>query len=440
MSLKQNLLDKINSKQIIVGVVGLGYVGLPLAVEKAKAGYKTIGFDVQPSKVEMVNQGINYIGDVVDSELKELVEKGMLSATCDFSFVKDADFIAVAVPTPLDQYQQPDISYVRDSTIAVAQYLRKGTMVVLESTTYPGTTEELMLPLLEEGSGLKCGEDFYLAFSPERVDPGNLIYQTKNTPKVVGGVGRDATEVIAAMYRNVLQGEIFEASSPRVAEMEKILENTYRNVNIGLINELAMLCNKMNINIWEVIEAAKTKPFGFTPFYPGPGLGGHCIPLDPYYLSWKAREYGFHTSMIEASMMVNDRMPEYTVERTGKILNKFKKALNGAKVLILGVAYKGDIDDYRESPAIRVIEEFEKAGSEVQYYDPFITEYKEKSHTKKGLPELTAETIQNSDIIVITTNHTKGVDYNFIQQNAKHIFDTKNAMKNVTDRENIELL
>ncbi|MGS0763263.1 nucleotide sugar dehydrogenase [Syntrophomonas curvata] len=440
MSLKQNLLDKINSKQIIVGVVGLGYVGLPLAVEKAKAGYKTIGFDVQPSKVEMVNQGINYIGDVVDSELKELVENGMLSATCDFSFVKDADFIAVAVPTPLDQYQQPDISYVRDSTIAVAQYLRKGTMVVLESTTYPGTTEELMLPLLEEGSGLKCGEDFYLAFSPERVDPGNLIYQTKNTPKVVGGVGRDATEVIAAMYRNVLQGEIFEASSPRVAEMEKILENTYRNVNIGLINELAMLCNKMNINIWEVIEAAKTKPFGFTPFYPGPGLGGHCIPLDPYYLSWKAREYGFHTSMIEASMMVNDRMPEYTVERTGKILNKFKKALNGAKVLILGVAYKGDIDDYRESPAIRVIEEFEKAGSEVQYYDPFITEYKEKSHTKKGLPELTAETIQNSDIIVITTNHTKGVDYDFIQQNAKHIFDTKNAMKNVTGRENIELL
>lgn len=440
MSLKQNLLDKINSKQIIVGVVGLGYVGLPLAVEKAKAGYKTIGFDVQPGKVEMLNQGINYIGDVVDSELKELVENGMLSATCDFSFVKDADFIAVAVPTPLDQYQQPDISYVRDSTVAVAQYLRKGTMVVLESTTYPGTTEELMLPLLEEGSGLKCGEDFYLAFSPERVDPGNLIYQTKNTPKVVGGVGRDATEVIAAMYRNVLQGEIFEASSPRVAEMEKILENTYRNVNIGLINELAMLCNKMNINIWEVIEAAKTKPFGFTPFYPGPGLGGHCIPLDPYYLSWKAREYGFHTSMIEASMMVNDRMPEYTVERTGKILNKFKKALNGAKVLILGVAYKGDIDDYRESPAIRVIEEFEKAGSEVQYYDPFITEYKEKSHTKKGLPELTAETIQNSDIIVITTNHTKGVDYNFIQQNAKHIFDTKNAMKNVTDRENIELL
>ena len=438
--MKQTLLEKINSKQIIVGVVGLGYVGLPLAVEKAKAGYKTIGFDVQPGKVAMVNQGINYIGDVVDSELKDLVEKGLLSATTDFSFVKDVDFIAIAVPTPLDEYQQPDISYVRESTIQVAKYIKRGSMVVLESTTYPGTTEELMLPLLEEGSGLKCGEDFYLAFSPERVDPGNLIYQTKNTPKVVGGVGKDATEVIAAMYRNVLQGEIFEASSPRVAEMEKILENTYRNINIGLINELAMLCNKMNINIWEVIEAAKTKPFGFIPFYPGPGLGGHCIPLDPYYLSWKAREYGFHTSMIEASMMVNDRMPEYTVERAGKILNRFKKALNGARVLILGVAYKGDIDDYRESPAIKVIEEFEKAGSEVEYYDPFVNKYREKGHIKEGLPELTAEIIQNADLVVVTTNHTQGIDYNFVQKNAKFIFDTKNAMKEVLNRENIELL
>jgi UDP-N-acetyl-D-glucosamine dehydrogenase len=440
MPIKEALLNKIANKEIIVGVVGLGYVGLPLAVEKAKAGYKTIGFDIQPQKVDMVNQGINYIGDVVDDELKELVEKGMLSATCEFSFVKDVDFVAIAVPTPLDEYQQPDISYVRDSTIAVAKYLRKGSMVVLESTTYPGTTEELIMPLLEQGSGLKCGEDFYLAFSPERVDPGNLIYQTKNTPKVVGGVGKDATEVIAAMYRNVLQGEIFEASSPKIAEMEKILENTYRNVNIGLINELAILCNKMNINIWEVIEAAKTKPFGFIPFYPGPGLGGHCIPLDPYYLSWKAREYGFHTSMIEASMMVNDRMPEYTVERAGKILNRFKIALNGAKILILGVAYKGDIDDYRESPAIRVINEFEKVGSEVEYYDPFVSEYKEHGQIKKGLKELSADLLQKADLVVITTNHTKGIDYNFVQQNAQYIFDTKNAMKDIKNRENIELL
>lgn len=439
MSIKKELLNRIANKDIIVGVIGLGYVGLPLAVEKAKAGYKTIGFDIQAQKVDMVNQGINYIGDVVDSELNDLVEKGLLSATCDFSFVKEVDFIAIAVPTPLDEYQQPDISFVRDSTITIAKYIKNGSIVVLESTTYPGTTEELLLPILEEGSGLKCGEDFYLGFSPERVDPGNLIYQTKNTPKVVGGVGRDATEVIAAMYRNVLEGDIFEASSPRVAEMEKILENTYRNVNIGLINELAILCNKMDINIWEVIEAAKTKPFGFTPFYPGPGLGGHCIPLDPYYLSWKAREYGFHTSMIEASMMVNDRMPEYTVERAGKILNHFKKALNGSKILILGVAYKQDIDDYRESPAIRVIEEFKKTGAEVEFYDPYISEFKHKDYSMTGLSELNAEKLKTVDLVVITTAHTN-IDYDFVQQNAVFVFDTKNAMKNVKHRENIELL
>lgn len=439
MSLKETLLKKINNREIIVGVIGLGYVGLPLAVEKAKAGYKTIGFDIQSRKVEMVNQGINYIGDVVDEELRDLVANGMLSATCDFSFVKNVDFVAIAVPTPLDKYQQPDISYVRDSAIEIAKYLKRGSMVVLESTTYPGTTEEMLLPILEQGSGLKCGEDFYLAFSPERVDPGNKIYKTKNTPKVVGGVGRDATEVIAAMYRNVLEGEVFEASSPRVAEMEKILENTYRNVNIGLINELAILCHKMDINIWEVIEAAKTKPFGFTPFYPGPGLGGHCIPLDPYYLSWKAREYGFHTSMIEASMMINDRMPEYTVERAGKILNRFKKALNGAQILVLGVAYKGDIDDYRESPAIKVIEEFHKYGSQVQFYDPYIKEFTEKGQTMTGLSELTAEHLKAADLVVITTAHTN-IDYDFVQQNASFIFDTKNAMKDVKNRENIELL
>jgi len=439
LSIKETLLKKINNREIIVGVIGLGYVGLPLAVEKAKAGYKTIGFDIQSRKVEMVNQGINYIGDVVDEELRDLVANGMLSATCDFSFVKNVDFVAIAVPTPLDKYQQPDISYVRDSAIEIAKYLKRGSMVVLESTTYPGTTEELLLPILEQGSGLKCGEDFYLAFSPERVDPGNKIYKTKNTPKVVGGVGRDATEVIAAMYRNVLEGEVFEASSPRVAEMEKILENTYRNVNIGLINELAILCHKMDINIWEVIEAAKTKPFGFTPFYPGPGLGGHCIPLDPYYLSWKAREYGFHTSMIEASMMVNDRMPEYTVERAGKILNRYKKSLNGAQILIIGVAYKQDIDDYRESPAIKVIEEFQKYGSQVQFYDPFIKEFTEKGQIMTGLNELTAEKLNSVDLVVITTAHTT-VDYNFVQKNARFIFDTKNAMKNVKNRENIELL
>ena len=282
MGMKENLIKKIENKEIVVGVVGLGYVGLPLAVEKAKAGFKTIGFDVQDAKVKMVNEGHNYIGDVVDNDLKELVEKGMLKATTDFSFVKDVDFIAICVPTPLDEHQQPDISYVVNSTKAVAEHLKKETMVVLESTTYPGTTEELLKPILEEKSGLKCGEDFYLGFSPERVDPGNAYYKTKNTPKVVGAIGKDATEVISKMYRAVLGADIYEVSSPAVAEMEKILENTYRNINIGLVNELAMLCEKMGISLWEVVDAAKTKPYGFQAFYPGPGLGGHCIPLDPY--------------------------------------------------------------------------------------------------------------------------------------------------------------
>ena len=354
--MKEKLIRKINERKIVVGVVGLGYVGLPLAVEKAKAGFETIGFDVQKEKVDLVNQGHNYIGDVVDSDLEELVKKGKLRATVDFSFVKDVDFVAICVPTPLDKHQQPDISYVKSSAEAISQYLTKETMVVLESTTYPGTTEELIKPILEKGSGLKCGVDFYLGFSPERVDPGNLIYKTKNTPKVVGAIGKDATEVIAAMYRAVLESEVYEVSSPAIAEMEKILENTYRNINIGLINELTMLCNEMGISMWEVIDAAKTKPYGFQAFYPGPGLGGHCIPLDPYYLSWKAREYGFHTSMIESSMMINDKMPEYCVERASKILNRCGKAMNGAKILVVGVAYKQDIDDYRESPALKVIE------------------------------------------------------------------------------------
>ena len=330
--IKDILLQKIQKKEIIVGVVGLGYVGLPLAVEKAKAGFKTIGFDVQKEKVEFVNQGENYIGDVVDQDLKTLVENKQLSATSDFSFIEDVDFVAICVPTPLDSHQQPDISYIKNSAEEISKYLKKGSMVVLESTTYPGTTEELIKPILEKGSGLKCGKDFYLGFSPERVDPGNLIYKTKNTPKVVGGIGKEATEVIATMYRAVLEGDVHEVSSPAVAEMEKILENTYRNINIGLVNELAMLCNKMGISLWEVIDAAKTKPYGFQAFYPGPGLGGHCIPLDPYYLSWKAREYGFHTSMIESSMMINDQMPDYCVERAGRILNRFSKSLSNSKI------------------------------------------------------------------------------------------------------------
>lgn len=438
-SIKSNLLDKIDKKTAVVAVIGLGYVGLPLAVEKAKAGYKTIGFDIQVDKVSKVNKGENYIGDVVDSDLKQIVKNGMFSATTDFSVVSSADFIAICVPTPLDEYQQPDISYVKNSTEEISKYLKKGSMVVLESTTYPGTTEELILPILESGSGLKCGEDFFLAFSPERVDPGNLIYKTKNTPKVVGGVGKDSTEIAAAMYRNVLEGEVFEASSPKVAEMEKILENTYRNINIGLINEIAIICNKMGINVWEVIEAAKTKPYGFQAFYPGPGLGGHCIPLDPYYLSWKAREYSYHTQLIETSGIINDSMPSYVVERASKILNRLKKSLNGSNILILGVAYKQDIDDYRESPALKVIENFEKEGSKVKFYDPFVASYIHSGEERLGENVLTESLLSEADLVVITTAHTD-MNYDFVQKNSSQIFDTKNAMKNVKSRDNIELL
>ena len=439
MNMKEELLKKIEDKTITVGVCGLGYVGLPLAVEKAKAGFKTIGFDVQETKVDMVNAGHNYIGDVVNEDLAGLVESGMLRATTDFSFVKDVEFLAICVPTPLDEHQQPDISYVRDSAVAISKHLKRATMVVLESTTYPGTTEELVKPILENGSGLKCGTDFYLGFSPERVDPGNLIYKTKNTPKVVGAIGEDARTVIAAMYRAVLQSDVYEVSSPAVAEMEKILENTYRNVNIGLINEMAQLCHKMGINIWEVIDAAKTKPYGFQAFYPGPGLGGHCIPLDPYYLSWKAREYGFHTSMIESSMMINDKMPEYTVERTGDILNRYEKSLKGSKVMQLGVAYKQDIDDYRESPALVVGELLRTEGCIVDYYDPFVREYKYKGKKYQSIENLDAKTVAEYDIVIVTTGHTT-IDYDMVAENAVAVFDTKNAMKNVKNRAKIELL
>ncbi len=437
--MKELLLKRIKERRIRVGVVGLGYVGLPLAVEKAKAGFYTVGFDIKEEKVNQVNRGHNYIGDVVDKDLEQLVKDGLLSATTDFSFVKDVDFIAICVPTPLDKHQEPDIRYVRDSAIEIAKYMKKGSIVVLESTTYPGTTEELLKPILEKGSGLKCEEDFYLGFSPERVDPGNLLYKTKNTPKVVGGIGKDATEVIAVMYREVLESDVYEVSSPAVAEMEKILENTYRNVNIGLINELARLCHEMGISVWEVIDAAKSKPYGFQPFYPGPGLGGHCIPLDPYYLTWKAREYGFHTTLIENSMVINDRQPEYCVERAMHILNGEKKAINGSKVLLLGVSYKQDIDDYRESPAIRVYHELKKVGAKVSYYDPWVSHFRMYGEEDRSVSELTPEVLKDYDLVIVTCAHTN-VDYEMVQKYARRIFDTKNAMKAVKKRDKIEVL
>lgn len=430
----------IESRALVCGTVGLGYVGLPLAVEKAKAGFRTIGFDVQQAKVDKVNAGENYIGDVVQEDLAELVTEGRLEATTDFSRVSECDFVAICVPTPLDIHQQPDTSYMENSAREIAPYLKKGVMVVLESTTYPGTTEDLIRPILEKGSGLTCGTEFYLGFSPERVDPGNLIYKTKNTPKVVGAIGAEALDLIASVYESVLEGGVTRVSSPAVAEMEKILENTYRNVNIGLVNELAQLCDRMGIDIWEVIEAAKTKPYGFTAFYPGPGLGGHCIPLDPYYLSWKAREYGFHTSMIEASMMVNDRMPEYCVERAERLLSdRSQKAICGASVLVLGVAYKQDIDDYRESPALRVIECLEKRGANVTYFDPWVSSYRFKGVERVSIPELTSEALEAADLVMVTCAHTN-VDYDMVQAHAQVVFDTKNAMKAVEKRDNIEVL
>lgn len=433
-----NLKEKLENKTATVGVIGLGYVGLPLAVDKAKAGYNTIGFDIQEEKVNMVNAGQNYIGDVVDADLDYIVKSGKLRATTDYSLAASADAVSICVPTPLDDHQQPDTSYIVSTANSLVPYMHTDMLIVLESTTYPGCTEELLKPILEE-SGLKCGKDFYLAFSPERVDPGNQIYKTRNTPKVVGGVTPACTDIAATMYDTILEAPVHRVTSPAVAEMEKILENTYRNVNIGLVNELAQLCHKMDIDIWEVIDAAKTKPYGFKAFYPGPGLGGHCIPLDPYYLSWKAREYGFHTSMIESSMMINDGMAEYCSERASKILNRDKKALNGSKILVLGVAYKQDIDDYRESPAIRVINELEKEAADVVYYDPYVAEYHDNGITKQSEPELTAELISEADLLLVTTAHT-AVDYDFVQQHAKVIFDTKNAMKNVKNRDNIELL
>lgn len=426
--LKHQLLTKIKNKTAVLGVIGLGYIGLPLAVEKAKAGYKTIGFDMQEKKVRWVNEGRNYIGDIVNSDLKKVVDEGLLRATTDFSFVGDADTICICVPTPLDIYQQPDLSYVKNSTENIGKYLHKGMLVVLESTSYPGTTEEIIKPILEKVSGLKCSKDFFLAFSPERIDPGNPWYKVRNTPKVIGGVTPDCTEVAVSLYKMIIKGKIYPVSSPKVAEMEKIYENVFRYINIALANEMVILCHKMGIDFWEVIEAAKTKPYGFMPFYPGPGIGGHCIPLDPFYLTWKAREYNYHTKLIELAGEINKSMPEYVVERVSQILSrKFQKSLNGAKVLLLGVAYKKDVADSRESPALEVIKKLKEEGVIVSYYDPYIPEFICEGERYKSLKELTEKEVKDKDIIIITTDHSK-INYKTILNNAKIIFDTRNVI------------
>ncbi|MBO0602553.1 nucleotide sugar dehydrogenase [Sporosarcina sp. E16_3] len=425
----EKLISKLETKTATVGVVGLGYVGLPLAVEKAKAGFTVIGFDVQEEKVRMVNEGNNYIGDVVQEDLEALVASEKLKATADYAFIRDVDAIAICVPTPLDIYKQPNMEYVRSSVEAIAANMTEGTLVVLESTTYPGTTEELIRPILEK-SGLVVGEDIFLAYSPERIDPGNKQFNTKNTPKVVGGVTEVCTKVAAAMYRAVLDGDVHEVSSPAVAEMEKLLENTFRNINIGLANEMAILCHKMGIDVWEVIDAAATKPYGFMPFYPGPGLGGHCIPIDPWYLTWKAREYNYHTKLIETAGEINDSMPDFVVQRCAEILNEKKKSLNGSKILVLGVAYKKDIDDYRESPVLPILDRFTKVGAEWEAVDPYVPEFKLNGEMFETVA-LTEAKLKDADLVVIATNHS-GFDYGMISEYSNSVLDTRNTEIKIT--------
>jgi UDP-N-acetyl-D-glucosamine dehydrogenase len=425
-----SLSKKIEERTATIAVVGLGYVGLPLAVEKAKAGYRVIGLDIQQKRVDMVNQGVNYIGDVVDTDLEEIVKSGALSATTDYSRIAEADVVTICVPTPLDRYYQPDISYVQGSTEDIARHMKRGALVILESTTYPGTTEEVVKPILEAG-GYICGQDFFLAFSPERVDPGNKHYKTKNTPKVVGGVTEECAELARSMYTNVLDGDVMVVSSPRVAEMEKILENTFRNINIALANEMAILCDKMGIDVWEVIEAAKTKPYGFMAFYPGPGLGGHCIPIDPFYLTWKAREYDYHTRLIELAGEINQSMPRFVVDKAVRLLNKAKKPLNGSKVLLLGAAYKKDIDDLRESPVLKIIEILQEEQAEIHYNDPFIPKF---SHHGLDLvsEELSPEMIGSMDLVIVTTDHSC-YDYKLVADSAQLVLDTRNACAGLRD-------
>ncbi|AZB44559.1 nucleotide sugar dehydrogenase [Bacillus sp. FJAT-42376] len=425
------LLSKIESKNATIGVVGLGYVGLPLAVEKAKAGYKVIGFDVQQSRVDMVNDGNNYIGDVVNEDLKEIIANGLLEATTDYSRIQDVDAVAICVPTPLDHHQQPDTSYVESSSNAIANFAHKGMLVVLESTTYPGTTEEIVVPAFEK-KGYVIGEDIFVAYSPERVDPGNKEFKTKNTPKVVGGITANCTKVASSLYRHVLEGEVFEVSSPAVAEMEKIFENTFRHINIALANEMAILCERMGIDVWEVIDAAKTKPYGFMAFYPGPGLGGHCIPIDPFYLTWKAREYNYHTRLIELAGEINNAMPEHVVERSMRLLNKDGKALRGAKVTVLGVAYKKDIDDVRESPVLHILNSLYEEGADVRVVDPFVTSFKLRGEKVETVP-MTEGLLEESDLVLLTTDHST-FDYEMIGKHSRSLFDTRNAMKHVENK------
>ncbi|MEK6299204.1 MAG: nucleotide sugar dehydrogenase [Acidobacteriota bacterium] len=420
------LLSKIIERRAVVGVIGLGYVGLPLAVEFGRAGLRVIGFDLDEQRIESITSGVSYIPDVPTEMVKTLVEREKLSATTDFSQLKETDAVIICVPTPLRKTKEPDISFILAASQQVHAYLHSPQLVVLESTTYPGTTDEVLLPMLEE-TGLKLDSDFYLAFSPERVDPGNPQFQTHNIPKVVGGVTSMSTEIAAALYQTIVE-RVHKVSSARVAETTKLLENTFRSVNIGLVNEMAQLCYHLGIDSWEVIEAAATKPFGFMAFYPGPGIGGHCIPLDPHYLSWKARLHGFEARFISLAEEVNSHMPQHVVQLVQDSLNEQSKSLKGARVLVIGVAYKRDINDVRESPAIGIVDQLQRKGASVSYHDPFVPEMKLDGKGSLTGVDLTDEALEGCDCAVIVTDHSK-VDYARVLKLAPLVIDTRNVTR-----------
>jgi UDP-N-acetyl-D-glucosamine dehydrogenase len=422
----KNLIEKIKNHRAVVGVIGLGYVGLPMAVTVARAGFKVIGIDTSKHAVESVNSGVNYIGDVDDNELKDLVNKKLLSATDNYESLKQANVILIAVPTPLDKYQQPDSSYVCSAINSLAPNVSHEALVILESTTYPGTTNEIVVPALEK-EGLVIGKDVFVSFSPERVDPGNASYKTYNTPKVVGGVTENCNEVSRVFYEEILDAPVHLVSSPQVAEMEKIYENTFRNINIALANEMTILCNRMGIDIWEVIEAAKTKPYGFMPFYPGPGIGGHCIPLDPFYLTWKAREFNYHTRLIELAGEINNAMPSFVITKAQHLLNKSGIAISKAKILLLGAAYKRDIEDARESPIHEIIKLLEENKADFFYNDPHIPVF-HNERTGKDYEAVDLTDLEKYDLVIIITDHTS-YDYQDIAQRSNLILDTRYAIK-----------
>ncbi len=432
LKVKTALLEKINKGEEVVGIIGLGYVGLPLAVNFAEIGITTLGFDKSVGKVEKINKGDNYISDIRDAVLRDVViDKLKLSATTDFSRIAECDALIICVPTPLDRFRKPDMSYIEAASTAIGKHMKRGTFICLESTTYPTTTEDFILPILQKESSLEQGVDFWLAYSPERVDPGNPQFHTRNTPKVLGALSEDGLEIGKALYEKAIE-QIYPVSSPRVAEMVKILENTYRLVNISLINELALLSGKMDINIWEVIEAAKTKPFGFQAFYPGPGIGGHCIPLDPFYLEHIAKKYNFDLSMIHTAGHINMRMPHYMYIKIATALNRHQKAVNGSKILFLGAAYKPNINDARESPALEIMDITAHKGGLVSYHDPYIPELRTKEGRDFQSTPLTEDLLAGADCVVLATNH-KVFDADFIQQHARMIVDLRNMVKDASE-------